>query len=152
MMNRRSLTSTGSLVLLGVLFISLVILSGLLFKGWRIDLTENRQYTLSDGTYAVLEGMQEPVTLHYFFSEAASREFPQIRSYARWVDEMLDDMADRSGGKLTVRRIDPEPFSPCISVHIMKTRLVIGHTPVLLLYVFLSSIKYKGYTVCKIAQ
>ncbi|MEM1413072.1 MAG: Gldg family protein, partial [Pseudomonadota bacterium] len=111
-MNRRNLVSTGSLLLLSLLFIGLVILSGLLFKGVRIDLTENRQYTLSDGTYAVLEGMQEPVTIYYFFSEAASAEFPQIRSYARWVDEMLDDMADRSGGKLTVRRIDPAPFSP----------------------------------------
>lgn len=112
MMNRRDLLSSGSLVLLALLFLSLVILSGLLFKGWRIDLTENRQYTLSDGTYAVLEGMQEPVTLYFFFSENASGEFPQIRSYARWVSEMLDDMADRSDGKLTVRRIDPAPFSP----------------------------------------
>lgn len=111
-MTRRSLVSTGSLGLLALLFIALVILSGLLFKGWRIDLTENRQYTLSDGTYAVLENMQEPVTLYYFFSEAASSELPQIRSYARWVDELLDEMADHSGGKLTVRRTDPAPFSP----------------------------------------
>mgnify|MGYP006279847413 FL=1 len=111
-MTRRSLVSTGSLALLALLFIALVILSGLLFKGWRIDLTENRQYTLSDGTYAVLENMQEPVTLYYFFSEGASSELPQIRSYARWVDELLDEMADNSDGKLTVRRTDPAPFSP----------------------------------------
>lgn len=111
-MNRRNLVTTGSIALLALLFLGLVILSGLLFKGVRIDLTENRQYTLSDGTYAVLEGMQEPVTIYYFFSEGASGDFPQIRSYARWVDEMLDDMADRSGGKLTVRRVDPAPFSP----------------------------------------
>ena len=111
-MNRRNLVSTGSLFLLALLFLGLVILSGLLFKGWRIDLTENRQYTLSEGTYSVLEGMQEPVTIYFFFSEGASGDFPQLRSYARWVDEMLADMADRSGGKLTVRRIDPAPFSP----------------------------------------
>lgn len=112
MMNRKHLTSTGSLVLLGALFIALVMLSGLLFKGWRIDLTENRQYTLSDGTRAVLENMQEPVTLYRFFSEDASGEFPQVRSYARWVDELLDEMSERSGGKLSVRRVDPAPFSP----------------------------------------
>ncbi len=112
MMNQRRLFSAGSLLLLGLLFIALVILSGLLFKGWRIDLTENRQYTLSEGTQAVLANMQEPVTVYYFFSEEASAELPQVRSHARWVGEMLDDMAERSAGKLTIRRIDPAPFSP----------------------------------------
>ncbi|MEJ2534438.1 MAG: GldG family protein, partial [Gammaproteobacteria bacterium] len=112
MMNRRSLHSTGTLALLAVLFIGLVMLSGALLKGWRIDLTENRQYTLSEGTINVLGGMEEPVTLYFFFSEEASSELPQVRSHARWVGEMLDDMADRSGGKLTIRRVDPRPFSP----------------------------------------
>ncbi len=110
-MNRKSLFSSGSLVLLGLLFIALVMLSGLVLKGWRVDLTENRQYTLSEGTYRVLENMQEPVTLYFFFSQEASGELPQVRSYARWIGEMLDDMADRSDGKLEIRTIDPEPFS-----------------------------------------
>lgn len=111
-MMHRKLFSSGSLLLLALLFIGLVILSGLALKGWRIDLTENRQYTLSEGTYSVLENMQEPVTLYFFFSEDASRELPQLRSYARWMDEMLGDMADRSGGKLLIRTVDPAPFSP----------------------------------------
>ncbi len=110
-MNRKSLISSGSLVLLALLFIGLVMLSGLLLKGWRIDLTQNQQYTLSDGTRSVLGNMQEPVTLYFFFSQEASSELPQVRSYARWIDEMLDDMADRSAGKLQIRKIDPEPFS-----------------------------------------
>lgn len=110
-MIRKSLISTGSLVLLAMLFVGLVMLSGLALKGWRVDLTQNNQYTLSDGTLSVLENMQEPVTLYFFFSQGASSELPQIRSYARWIGEMLDDMADRSGGKLEIRTIDPEPFS-----------------------------------------
>lgn len=110
-MNRRNLFSSGSLVLLALLFLGLVMLSGMALKGWRVDLTENRQYTLSGGTFSVLENMQEPVTLYFFFSQEASSELPQVRSYARWVGELLDDMADRSGGKLEIRTIDPEPFS-----------------------------------------
>ncbi|KAA9129866.1 ABC transporter [Marinihelvus fidelis] len=111
-MNRKLWNSTGSLALLAGLFIGLVILSGGLLKGCRVDLTENGQYTLSDGTINLLGQLEEPVTLYYFFSEDASRELPQIRDYARWVGEMLDDMEDRAGGKLTVRRVNPEPFSP----------------------------------------
>lgn len=111
-MNRTHWNSTGSLVILAGLFIGLVILSGGLLKGCRMDLTENGQYTLSDGTINLLGDLEEPVTLYYFFSEEASRELPQIRDYAQWVAEMLDDMEDRAGGRLTVRRIDPAPFSP----------------------------------------
>ncbi|NIP18538.1 MAG: hypothetical protein GWM87_10535, partial [Xanthomonadales bacterium] len=55
----RTLYSTGSIILLAVLFVALVILSGALFRGWRIDLTENRQYTLSDGTRNILANLQE---------------------------------------------------------------------------------------------
>lgn len=112
MMDGRNWWSGGSLVLLAVLFIGLVMLSEALFRGARLDLTENGQYTLGEGTRNILRSLEEPVTVHFFFSEAASKELPQIRSYARWVGEMLDGMADHSGGKLTIRRIDPEPFSP----------------------------------------
>jgi ABC-type uncharacterized transport system involved in gliding motility auxiliary subunit len=112
MKDGRNLWSGGSLVLLAVLFIGLVMLSETVFKGWRLDLTQNSQYTLSEGTRNILDTLEEPVTVHLFFSEDASKELPQVRSYARWVGEMLDEMADRSDGKLTIRRINPEPFSP----------------------------------------
>jgi ABC-type uncharacterized transport system involved in gliding motility auxiliary subunit len=108
----RSLFSLGSLALLAVLFIALTVLSGTLLKGLRLDLTENSLYTLSDGTRNLLSNLEEPVTLYYFFSEEASRDLPQIRNYARWVREMLDEFEDRSGGRLEISQIDPEPFSP----------------------------------------
>ena len=43
-----------SLILLIVVFVAAVILSNMLFKGLRVDLTENNQYTLSDGTKRIL--------------------------------------------------------------------------------------------------
>lgn len=109
---RQSLFSAGSIALLLVLFIALVILSEGLLRGWRLDLTENRQYTLSAGTENILSSLEEPVTVRLFFSEQASREFPQIRDYAKWVGEMMDELAERSDGRLTIRRINPLPFSP----------------------------------------
>jgi ABC-type uncharacterized transport system involved in gliding motility auxiliary subunit len=110
-MQKRSLYLGSSLVLLAVLFASLSVLSGRLLRGVRIDLSENHLYTLSDGTRHILENLQEPVNLYLFFSEDASRDLPQIRSYAKRVDEMLDEFANRSGGKLQIHRVDPEPFS-----------------------------------------
>ena len=39
----------------------------------RIDLTENDLYTLGDGTQAVLDSIEEPINLYFFFSNEATR-------------------------------------------------------------------------------
>ena len=110
--NNRSMFSAGALVLLAVLFVALTILSSVFLKGMRFDLTKNNVYTLSEGTRNILKNMDEPVNLYLYFSEDVSRELPQFRSYARWAGEMLEEFVDRSGGKLTLQRINPVPFSP----------------------------------------
>jgi ABC-type uncharacterized transport system involved in gliding motility auxiliary subunit len=110
--SNRSVFSAGILVLLAILFISLTILSSLFLKGVRFDLTKNGLYTLNQGTLNILESMDEPVNLYLYFSEDVSRELPQFRSYARWAGEMLEEFANRSGGKLKLHRVNPVPFSP----------------------------------------
>jgi ABC-type uncharacterized transport system involved in gliding motility auxiliary subunit len=107
----RSTYSVGSLVLLALILVGLVILSETLLKGYRLDLTRNQQYTLSEGTRNILGKMEEPVNLYLYFSSAASRDLPQIRRYAQWVGELLEEMTEHSGGKLSLHRVDPEPFS-----------------------------------------
>ena len=108
----RPIFSAGTLVLLAILFVTLSILSSVFLKGMRFDLTENKLYTLSDGTRNILENMDEPVNLYLYFSEDVSRELPQFRSYARWAGEMLEEFVNYSGGKLTLHRVNPIPFSP----------------------------------------
>lgn len=107
----KNLYSTSALVLLLVLFVVLTMLSGAALKNWRLDLTENRLYTLSEGTTNILESLDEPVALRLYFSDSASEDLPQVRRYARRVYELMQEMANRSDGMLTVERIDPEPFS-----------------------------------------
>jgi ABC-type uncharacterized transport system involved in gliding motility auxiliary subunit len=110
-MKKTSIYSLGALLLLLLLFVAAGMLSNRLFSGLRFDLTENRLFTLSAGTASILEQLQEPVTLYFYFSQEASREIPQIRSYARRVDELLEEFVSASDGRLTVQRIDPAPFS-----------------------------------------
>ncbi|MBT8062344.1 MAG: GldG family protein, partial [Gammaproteobacteria bacterium] len=107
----RNWYSAGSLALLAILFMALVILTESLFSGWRVDLTANKQYTLSEGTRNILKNLEEPVNLYLFFSEETSRDLPQIRRYAQWVGELLEEMEVLGGTKLTLHRVNPEPFS-----------------------------------------
>ncbi|MBT8048642.1 MAG: ABC transporter [Xanthomonadales bacterium] len=110
-MQKKSIYSLGSLALLLVLFVAVNVLSGNLLRGLRFDLTDNGLYTLSTGTRNILSNLQEPVTLYLFFSEDASRDLPQVRSYARRVDELLDEFVNHSNGNLELRRVNPAPFS-----------------------------------------
>ena len=107
----KNIYSASALVFLAVLFLALTILSGAAIKGARLDLTEHKLYTLSEGTINLLQAIEEPITLEFYFSEETSAELPMVRNFARRVQELLDEMATRSGGQLRVRRIDPRPFS-----------------------------------------
>jgi ABC-type uncharacterized transport system involved in gliding motility auxiliary subunit len=101
-----------ALAVLAVLFIGLIILSNYGLRGLRVDLTENRLYTLSPGTRHIIEGLQEPINLYFYFSrETAAERAADIKTYGDRVREVLEEMAARSKGKIRLQTIDPEPFS-----------------------------------------
>jgi ABC-type uncharacterized transport system involved in gliding motility auxiliary subunit len=99
------------LVALALAFVAAVAAVNVVFQGLRLDLTENRLYTLSDGTRKVLAGIPEPVNVYLFWSDRATANVPYLRTYAARVRELLEEFADRSGGKLRVTVVDPLPFS-----------------------------------------
>lgn len=103
--------SVGGLLLLTVLFLALTMITSSLFRGARLDLTENNLYTLSDGTKNILSSIEEPLQIQLYFSEDSSSDLPQLRSYYRRVRELLEEFKQRSGGKLQISYIDPKPFS-----------------------------------------
>ncbi len=107
----RKAYGAGALIALAVLFIGLTILFTFLLRGARLDLTESKLYSIAPGTQHILETLQEPINLYFFFSQEASRDTPQIRAYAQRVRELLEEMAQRSKGKLRLTVIDPQPFS-----------------------------------------
>lgn len=100
------------LLLLLVLFIAFNVLAGTLLTQRRIDLTENKLFTLSEGTQKVLANLNEPVSLRYFFSKKLAAEHaPGLVSYAQRVRELLEEYAANSRGKLSLEVADPEPYS-----------------------------------------
>jgi ABC-type uncharacterized transport system involved in gliding motility auxiliary subunit len=102
----------GGLVLLAVLFLGVVMLSNVGLRGMRLDLTQNRLYTLSSGTQQVVRDLKEPVNLYFYFSrDIAAKQSPLILPYAARVREFLEEIAARAGGKIRLHVVDPQPFS-----------------------------------------
>jgi ABC-type uncharacterized transport system involved in gliding motility auxiliary subunit len=110
-LDRHKLTVAG-IVLVVVLFVALNIYGSLSLRSARLDLTQNRQFTLSSGTEQLLANVEEPITLRFYASRALRDANPFIGSYADRVHDLLRTYAEASGGKILVEYIDPEPFSP----------------------------------------
>jgi ABC-type uncharacterized transport system involved in gliding motility auxiliary subunit len=110
-MMKRSTLGGGVLLALALLFIGLTILFSYVFRGWRVDLTQNGLYTLAPGTERILEGLKEPVNLYFFYSEKAANALPELKTYGTRVRELLEELEARGNGKVRLSVIDPQPFS-----------------------------------------
>ncbi len=94
-----------------VLAIAVNVLADRFLGRYRIDLTEQRLYTLSDGTRSVLAGIEEPITLRLYYSQRLGREIPIYASFATRVREFLAEYAALANGMIRLEFYEPEPFS-----------------------------------------
>jgi ABC-type uncharacterized transport system involved in gliding motility auxiliary subunit len=110
-MFKKTHLGSGGLAVVGVLFVAIMLLANLLLRGASFDLTADKLYTVSEGTEHIVRSLKEPVNLYLFFSEKTATPIPQLRNYGIRVRELLDELVAHSNGKLTLKVIDPQPFS-----------------------------------------
>ncbi len=108
--DRRGLAIAGVVLALVLLF-SLNTFGALVLRPLRIDLTADKQFTLSEGTLELLGELEEPVELRLYVSSGIREANPFFASYADRVHDLLKAYAEAANGRITVRYIDPEPFS-----------------------------------------
>jgi len=109
-MNKNIISTTG-LTLAAALFVAVIILANATLTSWRIDLTENKLFTLSEGTLNILHNLEEPVRLDFYFSQKAMIGYPSLMNYGVRVRDMLLEYEAHSNGMLDLNIIDPEVFS-----------------------------------------
>ncbi|MVW75203.1 GldG family protein [Pseudomonas xionganensis] len=108
---KKLMLSSAGLVLIALAFLAFNLLAGLGLTNARLDLTEQKLYTLTDGTRQILKDLDAPLELNFFYSDAATQELPVLRTYAKRVEEMLKAYRREAGGQITLNIIDPAPFS-----------------------------------------
>ncbi len=111
MIKKRTLYSGTGLVLLGVLFIAFIVINNMTFRGVRADLTEGGLYTVSEGSRNIIDAIEEPINLSFFFSDKATRGMTSLRDYALRVRELLEEFEIHGDGRINLSVIDPAPFS-----------------------------------------
>jgi len=85
----------------------------------QVDVTEDRLYSLTDGSREILERMQteatEPIDITLFFSATTGKSLPsfikQFIVYEDYLRALLHEYQRASGGKVRVHFVDPKPDS-----------------------------------------
>ena len=99
-----------SAVGLAALFLVLVAANYLIsLQPLKLDLTEGRVQTLSEGTKRILRGLDAPVKLKLYVSRDEQAMPVQMRNFAQRVDDLIAEFKSVAGGKLIVEKFDPRP-------------------------------------------
>jgi len=100
--------------LVGVVAVLVILVAINLLGGFfkvRSDLTQNKLYTLSDGTKKILDKLDTPVEIRFYFSKDNASVPVPLRSYAQQVEDLLAEYQQYSRGKIKVVKLDPKPDS-----------------------------------------
>lgn len=95
-----------------LVFISLVGLNLIVSPARvRLDLTADKLHTLSDGTKQILKRIDGPIEMRLYVSKGKERMPEQLKTYAQSVEDLLSEFRVQTGGKIEIKKFDPEPDS-----------------------------------------
>lgn len=94
------------------MFLVLVALGTIVsFLRVRLDLTEDRVYTLSEGTRRILAKIDTPVVIHFYRTRSSTEMPVYLKTYADRVEDLLAEYQQVARGKIQVKKFDPVPDS-----------------------------------------
>ncbi len=105
----RWLYSIGGVIAVFVAVVAVNFILGL--APGRIDLTQGKLYTLSDGTRKVLGKLEAPVKIRFYFNQGDANVPVALRVFAGRVEDLLNEMRAASNGRLAIEKLNPAPDS-----------------------------------------
>lgn len=106
---RKALLSTTGLI--AVFFILILINVIVSYANIRWDATENRIYSLSEGTKHILADLTQPVDIQFYYNKNSNNIPNEMKLYATRVRDFLTEYERASHGKIKVEMYDPKPDS-----------------------------------------
>jgi gliding motility-associatede transport system auxiliary component len=105
----RWLYSIGGVIAVFVALVAVNYILGL--APARLDLTDGKLYTLSDGTRKVLGKLEAPVKIRFYFNQNDANVPVAMRVFAGRVEDLLNEMRSAANGKLVIEKLNPQPDS-----------------------------------------
>jgi len=107
-------------VIIGVALVLVIMFSAIsicqdIGKPMKVDVTEQKLYTLSDGTKAILSKLNQPLRVKLYYAKTAalkgSDQIQFFNNYYQFVKSLLEEYVSLSKGMIDLQIIDPRPFS-----------------------------------------
>ena len=77
----------------------------------RVDLTDEKLYTLSKGTKEILKKLDGPVEIRFYGTEG-EKEMPlHLKAYGQRVEDLLAEYKQYGKGNIEIRKLNPKPDS-----------------------------------------
>ena len=99
--HRRAVTFTTVLVVLNLMLLNVWVFP---LRGLRLDLTAQREYSLSQTTRDLLANLQEPLLIRGYFSQ---KTHPLLAPLVPRIRDMLQEYEVASGGRVELDIVDP---------------------------------------------
>jgi ABC-2 type transport system permease protein len=113
-MNRTIRAIIGAVFILVIVFCAISI-SQDIGRSWKADVTDQKLYTLSDGTKSILAKLHQKILIKLYYAKTAALKGPdQIRffnNYYEFVKSLLEEYVTAAKGMVELQVINPRPFS-----------------------------------------
>jgi ABC-type uncharacterized transport system involved in gliding motility auxiliary subunit len=113
-MSRTIRAIIGAVCILVIAFCAISIFQNV-GKPLKIDVTDQKLYTLSDGTKSILAKLHQKVVIKFYYAKTAALKGPdQIKffnNYYEFVKSLLEEYVGAAKGMVELQVIDPRPFS-----------------------------------------
>ena len=113
-MNRTIRAIIGAVCILAIAFCAISIFQNV-GKPLKVDVTDQKLYTLSDGTKSILAKLHQKVVIKFYYAKTAALKGPdQIKffnNYYEFVKSLLEEYVGAAKGMVELQVIDPRPFS-----------------------------------------
>ena len=99
-----------SLSSLGILLLILILINVVADRfSAKLDITEEKLFSLSAGTKNILDGIEGELNIKYYFSANSESAPLNVKAYGKRVKELLEEYVYHSQGKIKLEIIDPKP-------------------------------------------
>lgn len=109
--SKQATTGLTVLIVVAILFVVNYLVGGLGFGNFRVDLTQDKLYTLSAGTKSIIDRLNpdKPVTIRYYVTTDERVMPPVLKTHARTVQDLLLEFEKLSDGRIVLEKLNPNP-------------------------------------------
>lgn len=98
-----------SIALVLIMVMAVNVISANLFFRW--DITQEKLYTLSDGTRKIVSEIKTPITLKYYFTKSSESLPLTFKNYGKKINELLSEYQNLNSEFVKLEVYDPKPDS-----------------------------------------